>query len=426
MKFFFLLLTFLFTRYGSFAQVKVVTDGKVMIGSLMIPKDQLQIGDRLTFTTGKVGVKLLNYNTYYDGATQAMKRFTTDGCSTMAFDSYGNLSFSASPPGGAAGDAIAVSNRMLIAANGNVGIGTTNPRERFQIGEKWSFGDYGNIKSINFNTYNDGTTKRFSADGCGAIAFDSWGTMSFSTVPNGGSAGSNVSLISRMFIHSDGTVEIPNTVTIGSTYYYSDKKFKTNIASLESPLEMIKKLRGVSYNFALNPKDQPSTEKHYGFIAQELQEVLPELVKADKLGQLAVNYTAVIPFLVEAVKSQQKQIAELQDLLNRNSAVAAKQLSTITIDVSAITNGCQLLQNYPNPFNSSTKIQAIVLDAIKSANLFVYDMTGAQKLSIAIKERGSVDITISATSLSPGVYYYTLICDSKEIGTKRMILTDQK
>lgn len=51
---------------------------------------------------------------------------------------------------------------------------------------------------------------------------------------------------------------------------------------------------------------------HYGVIAQEIEKVLPEVVKENTDGSKAVAYTEIIPVLIEAIKEQQKQIDELK------------------------------------------------------------------------------------------------------------------
>jgi hypothetical protein len=54
-------------------------------------------------------------------------------------------------------------------------------------------------------------------------------------------------------------------------------------------------------------------------LAQDVQKVLPELVKEadDKQGTLSVNYQGLIPVLINAIKEQQKQIDELKLMLNK-------------------------------------------------------------------------------------------------------------
>lgn len=121
----------------------------------------------------------------------------------------------------------------------------------------------------------------------------------------------------------------------------SDEKLKSNITSIENPLEKVMKLRGVSYDFHKNynpyenlskenanldqtkseiiqlhteniQKAQDHKERRIGFIAQEVEKVIPEAVAKDNEGIYSIEYDAMIPLLVEALKEQQKMIKKLE------------------------------------------------------------------------------------------------------------------
>lgn len=98
----------------------------------------------------------------------------------------------------------------------------------------------------------------------------------------------------------------------------SDKRLKTDIKPIESSLDYLEKLNPVSYRKkgSLNATDYRGTE--YGFIAQEVQVVLPEMViEIDKKeGLLGLDYNGLIALLAKAIQEQQQQITELQQQLN--------------------------------------------------------------------------------------------------------------
>ncbi|MCH8838244.1 MAG: tail fiber domain-containing protein [Candidatus Marinimicrobia bacterium] len=108
--------------------------------------------------------------------------------------------------------------------------------------------------------------------------------------------------------------------TTGS-YQGSDIRWKRNITSLEGALEKVLALRGVQFEWNLD--DYPDRGFHegkqIGFIAQEVEEILPELVRENKDGYKAVDYPKITAVLMEAIKEQQKQIEQLK------AAVAALQ-----------------------------------------------------------------------------------------------------
>ena len=98
----------------------------------------------------------------------------------------------------------------------------------------------------------------------------------------------------------------------------SDERLKENIETLDDPLQKLQAIRGVSFNFKENPAHQglDPHQRRIGVLAQDVQKVLPEAVNAGPDGFLSVDYNALIPVLLQAVKEQQKQIDGLQDELN--------------------------------------------------------------------------------------------------------------
>ena len=90
----------------------------------------------------------------------------------------------------------------------------------------------------------------------------------------------------------------------------SDRRLKKNIAPLSNNLAMVRQLEPKTFNFKSDPEGAPTS---YGFIAQEVQEILPDLVsEADNGKQLTLSYTGFIPIAVGAIKEQQTQIAALE------------------------------------------------------------------------------------------------------------------
>lgn len=94
----------------------------------------------------------------------------------------------------------------------------------------------------------------------------------------------------------------------------SDIRLKENFEPLSNALELVSQLNGTYYTWKKDAgADKP---RKLGFIAQEVEKVIPELVKTDSEGMKSVDYVSVVPILVEAIKHQQKQINELKALLH--------------------------------------------------------------------------------------------------------------
>ena len=87
----------------------------------------------------------------------------------------------------------------------------------------------------------------------------------------------------------------------------SDRRLKTNINNIENALDKVKALQGVS--FKMNNQDK------IGLIAQDTQEVIPEVVKENEEGYLSVSYGNIVGLLIEAIKEQQVKIESLEKKL---------------------------------------------------------------------------------------------------------------
>jgi hypothetical protein len=116
----------------------------------------------------------------------------------------------------------------------------------------------------------------------------------------------------------DGDVTIRQTLTVvGNTLIQgvltetSDISLKENILPLESSLDKLMKLNGVSFNKKTTPH-----VKEIGFIAQEVEEIIPDLVTETSDGIKTVAYSRVSAILVETIKEQQTQITELKEMVN--------------------------------------------------------------------------------------------------------------
>ena len=90
---------------------------------------------------------------------------------------------------------------------------------------------------------------------------------------------------------------------------YSDRRAKENIVTVDNALDKVSELRGVYYN----KKDSDDDKRQVGVIAQEVKEVLPEVVTYDKENdKYGVDYGKINGLLIEAIKDLKKQIEELK------------------------------------------------------------------------------------------------------------------
>jgi len=109
-------------------------------------------------------------------------------------------------------------------------------------------------------------------------------------------------------ISANGTIRAVGADVIA--FASSDKNLKDNITPISNPIEKIQKIGG--YEFDWNDKQDTYEGHDVGVIAQEIEEVLPELVQTRDNGYKAVKYDKIVALLIEAIKDQQKQIDELK------------------------------------------------------------------------------------------------------------------
>ena len=102
-----------------------------------------------------------------------------------------------------------------------------------------------------------------------------------------------------------GSIKASGTVVQGS-----DSRLKEDIYPIDNALSRIENIDGVYFTY----KD--SGEKSIGVIAQDIQKILPEVVFEDNNGYLGVNYSGIVPVLIEAVREQNSIIKDLEDRIS--------------------------------------------------------------------------------------------------------------
>ena len=264
--------------------------------------------------------------------------------------------------------------RVTILNNGNVGIGTVTPDTKLHVDQQTNGfnvpmvvrnsasntnGDVVGIGLVNEqveygNFYKAAMVhERTAGFGVGKLHF---------LVDDAGDANSVALTESRMTILPDGNVgigttapsvklEVDGDVTISGKFNSngiqesSDMRFKKDISNLEGALDNVMKLQGVSYNWRIEefPTKNFSDRTEIGVIAQELEKVYPELVSTDSKGYKSVQYSHLVPVLIEAIKEQQNTIEGLNgtvtgltssiEALNAQMNELKAQVDEMNIDV---------------------------------------------------------------------------------------------
>jgi len=98
----------------------------------------------------------------------------------------------------------------------------------------------------------------------------------------------------------------------------SDERLKDNITPISEPLYKLSKVGG--YTFDWNDKQDTYKGNDVGVVAQEIEEILPQLVTTRDTGYKAVKYEKIVPLLIESIKELNKKVEDIEkncDCLNK-------------------------------------------------------------------------------------------------------------
>ena len=144
---------------------------------------------------------------------------------------------------------------------------------------------------------------------------------------------------------SFGTAIYANGSAGGTTNWNgaSDIRYKTNVRTLYNALDTILALRGVNFDWKRSdfPDKNFPEGRQVGFIAQEIEKFLPEVVSTDGNGYKSVAYASVVPILVEAVKTLKKH----NDATKQENARKDARISELEAKLNALAEAVHQLQN---------------------------------------------------------------------------------
>jgi len=319
---------------------------------------------------------------------------------------------------------------MVLDAIGNVGMGTLTPARRLDVVGSARLGGNGSNRYLEF-FHPSLEDYRFDHTG-------SWLYMSFSD--DNFSSFTDIARFSRPTDTYQFTV-YGDALASGGVWTNSDQKIKRDVRDFSSAMDIVKQLKPKTYFFKTDEykKLNLPRQKQYGFIAQELEQVVPELVKISqqpvgthangerKTEELkAVNYTELIPILTRAIQEQQQQIDELKQMLIKLAGQPVSAETGAVEDVktmNAIVSNASLEQNTPNPVVRATSIRYNIPGGLKNAQLRITDFSGKTFKQIALNGNDAGTINIDASALINGTYTYSLLVDGKIIESKKMVVS---
>lgn len=219
-----------------------------------------------------------------------------------------------------------------------------------------------------------------------------------------------------------------NAIQVRSVSQISDSRLKENIVPLNKGLGTILGLKPVSFTWKNETMNQLSANggvaNSLGFLAQDVSQFMPEIVTLSSTGDSLVDYTAMIPVLVQATREMNQTINMMQNEIDQlKSELNGQNQENATRSTSSAV--AFLNHNTPNPFNSTTTIAFTIPASAHNAFISICNLQGTQVSKYNIASRGEGVLTVSATDLkNSGMYMYSLIVDGQLISTKRMFVTD--
>ncbi len=318
---------------------------------------------------------------------------------------------------------------LRIEPNGRVSLGAQSPVGKLHVQNFYS----GNYGGVSFSRAIDGTSNDsigihdgVKGQAYGLSSYGVWGVNNHS----GGYAG-----------YFNGKLGYTGTLTGPS-----DRKLKQDIEALPDALARVMRLKPSRYRFnreAYSEMNLPEGDQ-FGFIAQELAEVFPELVHDAEfhddegdviIGYKSVDYLGLVAVLAGSIQEtnqvigqQKEQIASLEARLAKleamMSAAAPDDHSTGYTAVAISGEGQpQLEGNRPNPFNGTTTIPCYLPLHIGTAVLKIFDTTGKEIHQVTIKGRGQQQIELSLEQWVAGQYFYTIVADGTPLPMQKMTLS---
>lgn len=220
-------------------------------------------------------------------------------------DASGNLLFNANDVNGTGNTRMVIDDERT-----SIGIGTPNPEATLQVHgqlgleavsgiEQWNLEvDANGNLTFNANAVTGGQTRMVINDDTGNVGI---GTL-----------------------NPTQKLEVIGNVKATNVTVPSDLRYKEDIATLSNALPRVLAMRGVQYQWkhAAFPEKHFGQDAQLGFIAQEVEALYPQVVFTDAEGYKSLDYSRLLPVLVEAIKEQQQ-------LITQQAATLAKSLAKI-------------------------------------------------------------------------------------------------
>ena len=165
----------------------------------------------------------------------------------------------------------------------------------------------------------------------------------------------------------------------------------------------------------------PFGESYYALDVNAVKQSFPALIIKDAQGNEYVNYTQLVPILVQAIRELKTELDDLKE------AVAASGTRKVNAATNIATNTLDggwgsISQNTPNPFTGQSTVRVSVPDDASDAYVDILTLNGASVKRIPVSN-GLSEVSLSSFEFAPGTYLYTLVVNGKVSETRRMVVS---
>lgn len=357
--------------------------------------------------------------------------------------------------------------QLRVLENGRVQVGTLRlenedvknvttmqvfgPHGDMRAGSKLTFGDFGQYSGSGWNVfigeYGTSDSDQLWLHGKNGIY-----------LTRGGQAGNVIGYYNPA---SNSNFVFNTNLRVNGVDITSDARLKENVQSLRNPLDLLSHVSGVTYNYKLSEmkkyrepdkskfieeetaldnasNSQPimdaasiekanrdkqlqneidrkeaeeASRKRIGFLAQDVEKVLPELVKTDEDGVKSIDYIGFIPLLVESInemrltiQEQQNEIEMLQSLLSVETKSTLRSTST---DTPNVVEGAKLYNR------AGTSVSYTLPSAFNDAYLQVFDISGKMIKKITLTVANDI-VEINPAEIGYGTFVYALYVNGQK------------
>ncbi len=225
-----------------------------------------------------------------------------------------------------------------------------------------------------------------------------------------------------------------NSIVVAKVYTMSDAKAKTNVKPLKSSLDIMMRLQPVSYlwkhptvtgvqaaksnadsdavksDMAYGPSGE--TGLQYGFLAQDVEKVLPDVVTTTDDGTKMIDYTAIIPLLVQSVQ-------ELQATVEAQAATIDRLQATLPAEKLQASGNNKILGCSPNPTSGIMTVSLQLESGVKSASIAVTSLAGNREKTVAVAD-GAESVELDLSALSSGIHIASLYVNGRLVDSVRI------